>query len=119
MDGVVNPQELPTASVSELPDDGISLLDVREPDEWVAGHVPGAVHIPLGELPGRVGELSRFPDDKPVYVICRSGGRSARATAWLNASGWDAVNVAGGMKSWHVEGRPVVSEQAGAAPEIL
>jgi rhodanese-related sulfurtransferase len=51
--------------------------------------------------------------------VCRSGGRSARAAAWLNASGWDAVNVAGGMKSWHAEGRNVVGQQPGAEPEIL
>lgn len=117
--GDVNPGELPTASVSELPGDGLALLDVREPDEWAAGHAPGAVHIPLGELPARVGELNALPDDKPLYVVCRSGGRSARATAWLNASGWDAVNVAGGMISWHSEGRPVVGEHPGIPPEIV
>lgn len=115
----VNPAELPTASVSELPAEGFTLIDVREDDEWAAGHAPGAVHIPLGELPNRTEELSKLPDDKPLYIVCRSGGRSARATAWLNASGWDAVNVAGGMKSWHTEGRPVVCEQDGAEPEIL
>lgn len=115
----VNPGELPTASVSELPVEGLTLLDVREQDEWAAGHAPGAVHIPLGELPARVGELGDLPDDKPVYVVCRSGGRSARAAAWLNASGWDAVNVAGGMKSWHSEGRPVVGEHPGITPAII
>ncbi|HET6504994.1 MAG TPA: rhodanese-like domain-containing protein [Amycolatopsis sp.] len=115
----MNSGQLPTASVSELPAEGISLLDVREQDEWTAGHAPEALHIPLGELPARVGELGALPDDRPVYVICRSGGRSARAAAWLNASGWDAVNVAGGMKSWQVEGRPVVGDYAGIAPEIL
>ncbi|MTD56397.1 rhodanese-like domain-containing protein [Amycolatopsis pithecellobii] len=108
--------QVPTASVSELPAENVTLLDVREDNEWSAGHAPGAVHIPLGELPARVSEL---PEDQPLYVVCRSGGRSARATAWLNASGWDAVNVDGGMKSWHAEGHPVVSEQAGAEPEIL
>lgn len=115
----MNPAELPTASVSELPADEVTLLDVREDDEWAAGHAPGAVHIPMGELPARVEELAKLPDDKPVYVVCRSGGRSARVTAWLNASGWDAVNVAGGMKSWHTEGRPVVSEHSDVPPEIL
>ncbi|GAB2980303.1 rhodanese-like domain-containing protein [Amycolatopsis acidiphila] len=115
----MNPAQLPTASVSELPANDVTLLDVREDDEWAAGHAPGAVHIPLGELPARVEELAKLPDDKPVYVVCRSGGRSARATAWLNASGWDAVNVAGGMKSWHTEGRPVVGEHPDTPPEIL
>jgi rhodanese-related sulfurtransferase len=115
----VNPGELPTASVSELPSEDLNLLDVREQDEWAAGHAPGAVHIPLGELPARVGELSDLADDKPLYVVCRSGGRSARATAWLNASGWDAVNVAGGMMSWHSQGRPVVGEHPDIPPEIV
>ncbi|WP_236790212.1 rhodanese-like domain-containing protein [Amycolatopsis sp. GM8] len=112
----MNPAQLPTASVSELPASDITLVDVREDDEWAAGHAPGAVHIPLGELPSRVDDL---PEGQPLYIVCRSGGRSARATAWLNASGWEAVNVGGGMKSWHAEGRPVVSEQPDAAPEIL
>jgi rhodanese-related sulfurtransferase len=116
---LVNPAELPTASVSELPADGVTLLDVREDDEWAAGHAPGAVHIPLGELPTRVEELAKLPDNQPLYVVCRSGGRSARATAWLNASGWEAVNVAGGMKSWHAEGRPVEGDNADVPPEII
>lgn len=115
----MSPGEVPNVSVSELPSDGISLLDVREPDEWAAGHAPGAVHIPLGDLPARIGELAQLSEDRPLYVVCRSGGRSARATAWLNASGWDAVNVAGGMKSWHTQGRPVVGEHADVPPEIL
>lgn len=110
---------VPTASVSDLPAEGLTLIDVREHDEWDAGHAPDAVHIPLGELPARVEELAKLSDDNPLYVVCRTGGRSARATAWLNASGWDAVNVAGGMKSWHTEGRSVVAERPGAEPEIL
>lgn len=115
----MNPAQLPTASVSELPTGEVTLVDVREDDEWAAGHAPGAVHIPLGELPARVEELAALPDDKPLYIVCRSGGRSARATAWLNASGWDAVNVDGGMKSWHSEGRPVVGEHPDVPPEII
>jgi rhodanese-related sulfurtransferase len=108
------PQQVPTVSVSELPD-GATLLDVREDDEWSAGHAPEAVHIPMGELAGRLDEL---PADGPVYVVCRGGGRSARATVYLNANGWDATNVDGGMKSWHAEGRPMVSEQ-GTEPEVI
>ncbi|MFD8492557.1 rhodanese-like domain-containing protein [Amycolatopsis sp. NPDC059657] len=116
MENVVSPAEIPAVNIADLPADGV-LLDVREDDEWQAGHAPKAVHIPLGELPSRVGELADLPDG-PVYVVCRSGGRSARATAWLNASGWDAVNVSGGMKSWDAEGREVVGE-SGGEPEIL
>src|SRR5262245_42000489 len=115
----VNPAELPTVSVAELPAGAVALLDVREDDEWAAGHAPGALHIPLGELPARVEELAKLPEDQPVYVVCRSGGRSARAAAWLNSSGWEAVNVAGGMKSWHAEGRPVEGDNPSAPAEIL
>ncbi|MEU6641393.1 rhodanese-like domain-containing protein [Saccharomonospora sp. NPDC046836] len=117
---MVNPAEVPTASISELPSQGYVLLDVREPDEWVAGHAPEAVHISLGDLPARAGELAELAADRPVYVICRSGGRSARAAAWLNAAGVvDAVNVAGGMRSWHTEGRAMVGDREGVPPEVL
>lgn len=111
--------ELPTAEVRDLPKDGLVLLDVREDDEWAAGHAPAALHIPMGELPARVSELGNLPDDQPIHVICRSGGRSARATAWLNNSGWDAVNVAGGMGSWQREGRPMVGELPGIEPDVI
>ncbi|RZQ62120.1 rhodanese-like domain-containing protein [Amycolatopsis suaedae] len=116
---MVNPaEEVPTASVRDLPGDPV-LLDVREDDEWAAGHAPVAKHIPLGELPARLDELAELPDDQPLYVVCRTGGRSARATMWLNANGWDAVNVAGGMKSWQTEGRELVGDRPGAEPEVL
>lgn len=108
------PNQVPTVSVAELPD-GSTLLDVREPDEWAAGHAPAAVHIPMGELAGRLEEL---PAEDPVYVICRSGGRSARVAAYLNANGWDATNVEGGMQSWHAAGRPMVGEHPGE-PEVI
>ena len=113
----MSPAELPTAEVRDLPKDGVTLLDVREDDEWAAGHAPGAKHIPLGELPARVDELGDLSE--PVYVICRSGGRSARATAWLNATGWDAINVAGGMGSWASEARPMTTDLPNATPEVL
>ncbi|GAA1018529.1 hypothetical protein Aple_081120 [Acrocarpospora pleiomorpha] len=83
------------------------LLDVRELDEWRAGHVPDAQHIPLMELQNRVGEV---PQGQPVYVICRVGGRSAQATVWLNHVGWEAVNIEGGMQSWAAAGKPMISE---------
>jgi rhodanese-related sulfurtransferase len=84
---------------------GTVLLDVREQDEWDAGHAPDAVHIPLGDLPERVGELD--PDAR-VLVVCHSGARSARATAWLNQGGYDAANLDGGMVDWARAGLPVV-----------
>lgn len=112
-------EDVPTASVRELPADGLALVDVREDYEWTAGHAPEALHIPLRDLPARMDELTEFPDDKPIYVVCRTGGRSEQATAFLNANGYEAINVAGGMKSWHTEGRRLVSEQSGAEPEVL
>ncbi len=106
-------QQVPTVELIQLPDDAV-LLDVREDDEWAAGHAPGAVHLPLGELAGRLGEL---PDGGTLHVICRSGGRSAKATAYLNANGWDAVNVAGGMLGWHAANRPMVADSG--QPQVL
>ncbi|WP_344865457.1 rhodanese-like domain-containing protein [Planomonospora alba] len=97
---------VPEVEVQAVPD-GAFLLDVREHDEWRAGHAPTAVHIPLGELQARVAEI---PGDVPVYVVCRVGGRSAHAAAWLNHVGREAINVGGGMQSWAFAGRPMVSE---------
>ena len=102
----VMPQQVPTVPVSELPDDAV-VLDVREIDEWVHGHIDGAVHIPMGDVPSRLDDL---PEGDPLYVTCRGGGRSARVAAWLNQNGYDAVNVAGGMGEWEAAGKPLVSE---------
>lgn len=101
-------------SVRELPVDRV-LLDVREDDEWAAGHAPDAVHVPMTELTARLDEV---PEADPLYVICRSGGRSQRVTQYLNANGWDAINVAGGMSAWAAVGLPVVSE-TDAEPEVI
>ncbi|HLS73919.1 MAG TPA: rhodanese-like domain-containing protein [Actinomycetaceae bacterium] len=100
----------PAAPVPE----GMAVLDVREQEEWDAGHVAGATHIPLGELPARIDELP----EQDLLVVCRSGGRSARATAWLNHSGFEARNLDGGMKGWETAGLPLTTED-GAAPRIL
>ncbi len=102
--------EVPAVSVPE----GAWLLDVREDDEWAAGHVPGATHIPLGQLGARATEV---PRNTKIYVICRSGARSARAAFALVGSGWDAVNVAGGMQDWAAAGRPMAAE-TGAEPFV-
>ena len=105
---------VPEVSVAQLPAD-LALLDVREPDEWTAGHAPGATHLPMSELPGRMDEL---PDGDPLYVICRSGGRSARVVAYLAGQGYPAVNVEGGMRAWAQQGRDVVAD-GGAEPQIV
>lgn len=107
------PPSVPSVTVTEVPQ-GAYVVDVREDDEWVAGHIEGALHIPLGDVPVRYGEIDA---DTPVYVVCRSGGRSSRAVAWLSQNGVDAVNVDGGMGAWADAGRPMVSE-TGAVPFV-
>jgi rhodanese-related sulfurtransferase len=102
--------EIPAASVP----DGAYLLDVREPEEWAAGHAPDARHIPLGDLGGRASEV---PRGEAVYVICRSGRRSAHAALALSGAGWQAINVAGGMQDWAAAGRPMVAD-SGAEPFV-
>ncbi len=91
---------------AQVPDDAL-MLDVREPGEWAAGHIPGALHIPLGELNVRYQEIGR---DRPLYVICRSGARSAHAAHALAGAGWDASNVSDGMQGWHAAGRPMIAD---------
>jgi hydroxyacylglutathione hydrolase len=86
---------------------GALLLDVRQPDEWDAGHAPGATFIPLREVPERIAEL---PRDRRIVAICRSGARSGRATDFLVAQGFDAVNLEGGMKAWAAEGFTVETD---------
>jgi len=103
-------REVPAAGVP----DGAWLLDVREDEEWTAGYAPGARHIPLGQLGARTAEI---PQDQEVYVICRSGARSARAAHALTAAGWVAINVAGGMQDWAAAGRPMATD-SGADPFV-
>jgi rhodanese-related sulfurtransferase/molybdopterin-guanine dinucleotide biosynthesis protein A len=102
--------EIDVAALAERHAAGAYVLDVRRPDEYEEGHVPGAVLIPLDQLEGRRSEI---PADRPLLVICRSGARSARAVEALNAAGFDAINVAGGTLAWIDAGQPVVE---GAMP---
>lgn len=107
MDGV------PQIQVTALPTEfgaGAVLLDVREDDEWQQGHAPGAVHIPMGDIPARMGELDTEPE---LYVICHSGGRSHRVCEYLQRNGYDAMNVDGGMLAWAQAGRPMISPSGG------
>jgi rhodanese-related sulfurtransferase len=104
---------LPEVTAAAVPDEAW-LLDVRENDEWNAGHAPQATHIPLGELAGRTAEV---PADREIYVICRGGGRSARAAQALNGAGWQAINVAGGMQDWAAAGREMTTD-SGAEPFV-
>lgn len=101
---------VPTVEVADLKD-GDFLLDVREDDEWQAGHAAGALHIPISEFVARYGEFTEAaPQDGRVHVICRSGGRSAQVTMYLAQQGIDAVNVDGGMQVWQAAGREVVTD---------
>ena len=78
-------------------DEETALIDVREPAEYVEAHVPGAVLVPMGQLPSRLEEL---PRERTVYVICRSGNRSGAMGPLLDAHGFDSVNVLGGTLAW-------------------
>ncbi len=91
------------------------LLDVRNADEWEAGHAPGARWVPLGDL-----DSARFqlPMNRQIVCVCRSGQRSARATAELIQMGFKAVNMAGGMKAWAAQGLPVVRDD-GSPGEVI
>ena len=95
---------VPTVDAASVPAEG-PLLDVREQDEWEAGHVEGALHIPMGQVVARISEL---PDER-LYVLCRVGGRSAQVVQYLVAQGREAVNIDGGMYAWEAAGRPMVS----------
>ncbi|MFE9648330.1 rhodanese-like domain-containing protein [Streptomyces sp. NPDC006365] len=86
--------------------DGALVVDVREADEYAAGHVPGARPMALRTVPTRCGEL---PADRPVYVICASGNRSRTAADWMTSRGVDAYSVTGGTGAWARAGRPVAA----------
>lgn len=86
--------------------DGATVVDVREPHEYVRGHVPGALLIPLGELPRRTGDV---PRRGPVYVICASGKRSRSGAEVLQSAGVEAISVDGGTDGWIADGREYVT----------
>jgi len=104
---------VPSVDVTEarqLLDDGAVVLDVRRDDEWRAGHLPQARHIPLDQLVARAGEV---PADQRVVAVCRSGARSGQATRFLRGSGVDVVNLDGGMQAWARAGGDIVREDGG------
>jgi rhodanese-related sulfurtransferase len=101
------PAEVDVAKAAELQATGAFLLDVREPDEWAAGHIDGATLIPLGQLPARVAEV---PPDRQVVVVCHSGNRSAKGRDVLLGAGYPSVtSMAGGMTAWTAAGNLVVT----------
>ena len=105
----VHPGHPPTVAATEVPD-GATILDVREVNEWVVGHVAGSTHVPLSELPGRAADI---PATDPLIVVCRVGSRSAQVTAWLAGQGREVANLAGGLDAWADAGRPLVTDDGG------
>lgn len=92
----VDPAELPSAA---------TLLDVREDDEWRAGHVAGSVHLPMSAIQRRTAELPAGD----LVVVCRSGHRSGQVAAWLIGAGRQAANLTGGLQAWAARGLPLVT----------
>ena len=94
-------------AASELAGAGAVIIDVREPDEWSAGHAPGARLIPMSLVDGRIDEIRA---ERRAVVVCRSGGRSSSVAQLLSSRGIDAVNLCGGMRAWEAAGLPVVTD---------
>ena len=110
------PVSLPTIDVRAAFDDTTSVrLDCREIDEWDSGHDPRAMHIPMAELPTRIGE---FDKSRRIIVICRSGNRSGKVTAWLTGLGYNAVNMVGGMQAWSAAGLTLIN-RVGSAGSVI
>lgn len=105
---------VPSVTVAAMPADPF-LLDIREADEWSAGRAPSARHLPMSQLAARIDEI---PHEDPLYVICRTGSRSARVVAYLADQGFAAVNVEGGMWAWVRAGRALTAD-GGHQPEII
>ena len=87
---------------------GDTVIDVRTIEEFTAGHVPGAVFMPLHVVPLRLSEFSRR---SPVYVVCESGARASQACQYLDQHGYQAVNLHGGMSAWRSAGLPIESSR--------
>ncbi len=110
MEGVQNPGN-PVVTVAEVPtefgpDSPWLLVDVREQDEWESGHVAGALHVPLGDIPIRIDELD---PDADLLIMCHSGGRSFRVLEYLQQRGIEAQVLRGGIQAWNEADRPLVT----------
>ena len=116
--GYVSASDLSSVPAAELPSEwseSVILLDVREDEEWQHGHAAGAIHIPMAEIPSRIGEVE---PDAELFVVCRSGARSLRVVEYLARIGYEASNVDGGMVAWNAARRPIVRDD-GAEARIL
>lgn len=120
-DADATPKEISRAEAREMLENGAQLVDVRADHEWEAGHLPGAVHIPLDELSQRAAEIEK---DRPVILYCRGGNRSAMATTALAEAGYDAAKLSEGAVGWEEEELPFEPEggyvaESGEAAAIL
>ncbi|HEX8306171.1 MAG TPA: rhodanese-like domain-containing protein [Jatrophihabitans sp.] len=115
----MHPDSAPEISATDTADlltgDGAVLLDVREQHEWDAGHAPQARHLAMSELAGRIDEI---PKDVPVVCVCHGGGRSGAVAAALHRSGYNALNLRGGMVAWDTAGLPVIDD-AGSPGAVI
>ena len=90
--------------------EGLLILDVREKDEWNAGRIEGALHIPMAEVDTRSDEID---PTRTIACVCRSGARSGKITTMLRSRGYDVHNVDGGMRAWDAAGLPFVNKDGG------
>jgi rhodanese-related sulfurtransferase len=111
----VDVTDIDPAEVDRLVAAGALLLDVREDDEWTAGHAPTAVHLPMGQVVDRIAEL---PTDRTIVCMCRAGGRSQSVAVHLAGSGFDVRNAAGGMQAWAAGGLAVIDD-SGAPGQVV
>lgn len=91
----------------------LQIIDVREPEEWARGHIEGAHHIPMNDVPARLGEIDR---ERPVVTVCRSGARSGQVAAYLAQAGFTVHNMDGGMSTWQRQGLPVDAPPVAGKP---
>ena len=115
------PKEISREEARKLVDEGAQLVDVRADHEWEAGRISGATHVPLPQLPERLGEIDK---DRPVVLYCRGGNRSSMATAALNDAGYNAVKLTEGIVGWAGEDLPLEPEggyvaESGEAAAVL
>jgi rhodanese-related sulfurtransferase len=115
--------DIPTVTVDTVPDDAASapfvVLDVREDEEWAAGHIDGAVHVPMNQVPQQLQfDPGPLTPDAQIVVVCKVGGRSAQVTAWLRHHGYDARNLDGGMLAWAAAHRPMQADN-GAPAQVV
>ncbi|TMK58509.1 MAG: rhodanese-like domain-containing protein [Actinobacteria bacterium] len=115
------PREVGREEARKLIDEGAQLIDVRADHEWEVGRIAGATHVPLPEIPQRLGEIDK---DRPVVLYCRGGNRSSMATEALTDAGYDAVKLSEGIVGWSGDGLPLEPEggyvaDSGEASAIL